>query len=380
MKIVIAPDSFKGSLTALEVCHALRDGAARVVPDAEFVLLPMADGGEGTTAALVAADHGDLQFVEAMGPLPSDQVRVTGSFGLIDAGRTAVLEMACVSGLPLVPKEKRNPLFTTSYGTGELIRAALDSGARHLLIGIGGSATNDLGTGMAQALGVRFFRADGREIAEPMTGALLPEISGIDMTDLHPAVEQSCIEVACDVDNPVLGSRGCATVYGLQKGASPAIVQELENSAAHALDIIETAVGRKIGHEPGAGAAGGLGAALLAFLGGRLRPGVQIILDAVGFADKTRGANLVLTGEGRIDSQTANGKTVSGVARTARLIGVPVVAIVGSIGDGVGRLYEIGLTSAFTLVPGPMSLNEVIGQSSTMISDTAERVLRLFVV
>ncbi len=382
MKIVLAPDSFKGSMTAMEVCSVLRKGASRVVPDAEFVVVPMADGGEGTTKALVAATGGKLRSVAATGPLPSDCPMVKGQIGLIRDGRIAVIEMACVSGLPLVPEAKRNPLHTTTYGTGELIRAAFERGARHLIVGIGGSATNDLGTGMAQALGVKFFRADGREITEPMTGALLAKVARIDLSGLHPAVNESHIEVACDVNNPLLGRDGCAAVYAPQKGATPKIVEKLESNAHWAIEVIEKATRRKVRKVRGAGAAGGLGAGLLAFLGPgvKLRRGIDIVLEASRFAEKVRGADLVLTGEGRIDHQTARGKVVSGVARKSQEAGVPVVAIVGSIGKGVKNLYPLGVTSMFTLVPGPVSLDEAMKNGKPMIADTAERVLRLLVI
>ena len=379
MKIVLAPDSFKGSMTSLEVCEAFREGVLRAVPNAEIMTVPMADGGEGTTEALVAATGGELRLVEATGPLPSDRPKVIGQIGLIRGGRTAVLEMACVSGLPLVPDTKRNPLHTTTYGTGELIHAAFEMGARHLIVGIGGSATNDLGAGMAQALGIKFFRADGSEISEPMTGGLLAEVAHIDLSGLHPAAKNSRIEVACDVDNPLLGPHGCTAVYGPQKGATPEIADMLEASLGRAIDVIENAVGREVRYQAGAGAAGGLGAGLLAFLGAELRPGIRIVLDASGFAEKVRGADLVLTGEGRIDHQTAYGKTISGVARVSRDSGVPVVAIVGSIGAGVDSLYPLGVTSMFTLVPGPVSLDEAMKHGKRMIADTAERVLRLVV-
>jgi glycerate kinase len=379
MKIVLAPDSFKGSMTAMEVCEAFREGVSRAVPSAEIITVPMADGGEGTTETLVAATGGQSRLVEATGPLPSDLPKVIGQIGLLKGGRTAVLEMACVSGLPLVPEAKRNPLHTTTYGTGELIRAAFDMGARHLIVGVGGSATNDLGAGMAQALGIKFFRADGREISEPMTGGMLAEVARIDLSGLHPAAQKSRIEVACDVDNPLLGPRGCAAVYGPQKGATPEIADKLEANLGRAIDVIEKATGREVRHQAGAGAAGGLGAGLLAFLGAELRPGIRIVLDASGFAEKVRGADLVLTGEGRIDHQTAYGKTISGVARASQEVGVPVVAIVGSIGAGIDNLYSIGVTSMFTLVPGPVSLDEAMKHGKRMIADAAERVLRLVV-
>jgi glycerate kinase len=379
MKIVLAPDSFKGSMTAMEVCEAFREGISRVLPSAEVISLPMADGGEGTAQALVAATGGELRLVETTGPLPSDRQKVPGQIGLINEGRTAVLDMASVSGLPLVPDAKRNPLHTTSYGTGELLSAALATGARHLILGIGGSATNDLGAGMAQALGIRFLRADGSEIHEPITGGLLAELASIDLSQLHPAVNSSRIEVACDVDNPILGPRGCTAQFGPQKGATPEIIGELEANLARAIELIEKAVGREVRHQPGAGAAGGLGAGLLAFLGAELRPGIRILLDASGFAEKVAGADLVLTGEGRIDHQTACGKTISGVASVSQRYGVPVVAIVGSIGLGADNLYPLGVTSMFSLVPGPVSLDEAMGQGKRMLADTTERVLRLLI-
>ena len=319
-------------------------------------------------------------MVEATGPLPSDRPKITGQIGLIGNCQTAVIEMACVSGLPLVPETKRNPLHTTTYGTGELISAALKAGARHLIVGIGGSATNDLGTGMAQALGIKFFRADGREIAEPMTGGLLAEVARIDLSGLHPAVKKCRIEVACDVDNSLLGPNGCTAVYGPQKGATPEVVEKLEKNICQAIDVIERTIGCKVRNEPGAGAAGGLGAGLLAFLGAELRSGIRIVLDANGFAEKVRGADLVLTGEGQIDRQTVSGKTISGVAQISLKNGVPVVAIVGSIGEGVKNLYPLGVTSIFTLVPGPISLDEAMQKGKPMIADTAERVLRLLVI
>jgi glycerate kinase len=379
MKIVLAPDSFKGSMTAMQVCEAFREGISRVLPNAEVISLPMADGGEGTAEALVAATGGELRWALATGPLPSDREKVPGQIGLINGGGTAVLDMASVSGLPLVPDAKRNPLHTTSYGTGELLSAALAMGARHLILGIGGSATNDLGAGMAQALGIRFLRADGSEIREPITGGLLAELASIDLSQLHPAVKSSRIEVACDVDNPLLGPRGCTAMFGPQKGATPEIIGELEANLARAIELIEKAVGREVRHQPGSGAAGGLGAGLLAFLGAELRPGIHILLDASGFAEKIDGADLVLTGEGRIDHQTACGKTISGVALACQCHGVPVVAIVGSIGRGIHNLYPIGLTSIFTLVPGPVSLDEAMRQGKQMLADTTERVLRLLV-
>jgi len=376
MRILLAPDSFKGCLAAPQVCAALEQGIRRVCPGAVIEAVPLADGGEGTTDALVAATGGRIDSVEATGPL-AEGPRVRGCIGLLPGGTTAVLEMACVSGLPLVPEGRRNPLHTTSYGTGELIRAALDRGARHLILGLGGSATNDLGAGMAQALGVRFLDAGGDVIHQPLTGALLERVARIDTGDLHPALAACHIEVACDVDNPLLGPRGCTAVYGPQKGATPVIAARLEANLEHLVGLMEAHGGRPLRNLSGAGAAGGLGAALVAFLGGELRPGIELVLAASGLAQRLRGADLVISGEGRIDQQTAHGKTVSGVARLARSAGVPLVVIAGGIGAGVDNLYPLGVTSLFSLVPGPMDLPEAIDQAEALLADAAERVLRL---
>ncbi len=374
MKIVVAPDSFKGSMSAQQACQAMAEGIGRVLPSAEVVSVPMADGGEGTTEAMVAATGGRMREVQATGPLGE---KVIGRVGLLGDDRTAVLEMACVSGLPLVPPGRRNPLHTTTYGTGELIAAALDAGARRLIVGIGGSATTDLGAGMAQALGAKFFSSSGAEITQPMTGALLADVARVDLSGLHPAVTESRIEVACDVDNPLLGPRGSAAVYAPQKGAGPDDVQTLEANLAHAVEIVEAEIGRAVRDTPGAGAAGGLGAGLMAFLAAKLRPGIDLLLEASGLAEKLRGADLLLTGEGRIDSQTAYGKTISGVARTARQAGVPVVALVGSIGEGVENLYEIGVTSMFSICPGPIELDNAIAEGPRLLLETCERFIRI---
>lgn len=376
MRILLAPDSFKGSLGAPQVCEALRRGVLRACPDAVIEMVPLADGGEGTTEALVTATGGWLEPVEATGPLVAGP-RAPGRIGWLGDGSTAVLEMACVSGLPLVPEDLRNPLHTTSYGTGELIRAALDRGARHLILGIGGSATNDLGAGMAQALGVRFLDARGEAIHTPLCGGQLHRVAAIDLSGLHPALASTRIEVACDVDNPLLGPRGCSAVYGPQKGATEAIIAELEAGLEHLIGLIEEQLGRTLRDWPGAGAAGGLGAALVAFLGASLRPGVDLVMAATGLAARLEGADLVISGEGRLDGQTASGKTVSGVARLAHRQGVPLVAIGGGLGAGAESLYALGVTSLFSLVPGPMTLAEAIERSDALLADAAERVVRL---
>ncbi|MBD3288306.1 glycerate kinase, partial [candidate division KSB1 bacterium] len=274
MKIIIAPDSFKASMTASEAAVAIQRGVRKVLPDVDIAKIPMADGGEGTVSALVASTKGRFVETTAFDPLGNE---ITGKYGILGDEKTAVIEMAAVSGLPLVPLEKQNPLNTTTFGTGELIRDALEAGCREFIIGIGGSATNDAGTGMAQALGVKFFRKDGSEITELMRGGLLREVAHIDVSGMHSAIADSHVTVACDVDNPLLGERGCAHVYAPQKGATPEIVKRLDNDMAHFIDIAEDATGSSVRDVPGAGAAGGLGAGLMAFLNAELKPGIELV-------------------------------------------------------------------------------------------------------
>jgi glycerate kinase len=377
MKILLAPDSFKGSLSAVQVCKALRVGVERVRPDADCVSLPLADGGEGTTEALVAASGGRLLRRWVTGPLPGGPA-VDASFGLIDGGHTAVIEMAAASGLPLLRPEQRDPRHTTTYGTGELVAAALATGARQLIVAVGGSASHDLGTGLAQALGVRFRRNDGSWIDDVMTGAALAEVAGVDLGGLLPALYGCSVVLAADVDNPLLGPTGAAAVYGPQKGATPAIIAELEAGTAAAIGPIEAACGRRLRDLPGAGAAGGLGATLMGFLGATPGSGIELVLEACGFETHLAGASLVLSGEGCLDGQTLRGKTIAGLARRCGKAGVPLVAIAGALGEDTGALYSLGVTSMVSLVPGPMTLEAAMAASPALLADAAERVLRLF--
>lgn len=378
MRFLLAPDAFKGCLSAGDVCAALAAGIRRVLPEAAIRAIPLADGGEGTTEALVAATGGWLETVAVTGPLPAERPRVAAQLGWLGAD-TAVLELASASGLPLVSPEGRNPLHTTSFGMGELIAAALNAGARHLILGLGGSATNDLGAGMAQALGVRFLGADGRPIDAPLSGGRLAEVAALDLSDLHPGLAACRLEVACDVDNPLLGATGATAVYGPQKGATPAIAAELEAGLAHLIDLLEAATGRRVRQRPGAGAAGGVGAMLLALTNAEPQPGIELVLAASGFTAALAEADLVLTGEGRIDAQTAHGKTISGVARAAAAAGVPVVVIAGEIGTGASALHRIGVSSLFSLVPGPMDLATAMRQAPELLRDAAEQLTRLVV-
>jgi glycerate 2-kinase len=371
MKIVLAPDSFKESLSAVEVCAAMQRGALSAAPSAQIVQVPLADGGEGTVQTLVTSTNGVLQSLRVLGPLGQP---VLAEYGILGDRKTAVIEMAAASGLPLVSPEKRNPLHTTTYGTGELIRQALDEGATKMLIGIGGSATNDGGAGMAQALGARFYAADN-EITEPMTGGLLVRVTRCDQSALDPRLKSVDIKVACDVDNPLLGERGAAAIYAPQKGADAAAVDVLEGNMKHFFDIIEAAT-QPVRDIPGAGAAGGLGAGLLAFLNGTLVSGINAVLDACNFDDCIENADLVITGEGKIDAQSAMGKTISGVVLRAAKAGVPVIAIGGAIFDDAAMLYKQGLTSMFSICDRPMTLEQAISDADHLVEKATERIVR----
>lgn len=373
MLVVIAPDSFKGSLSARQVAEAMAAGVRRVFPQAELSLVPMADGGEGTVQSLLDATGGTRREVMVDGPLGQP---VRAFFGLLGGSQTAVLEMAAASGLTLVPEEQRNPLLASTYGTGQLIRAALDAGARRILIGIGGSATNDGGAGMAEALGFCLLDAEGNAL--PRGGAALRRLARIDTGGVDPRIGTTEFVVACDVTNPLLGSDGASAVYGPQKGASPAMVAELDAALAQFARVIGAAFGLSVAEMPGAGAAGGLGAGLMAFCGARLVRGVQMVIDATGLRERLHRADLVLTGEGRLDGQTVQGKTVNGVALAAKEFGLPVLAVGGGLGPGHEAVYDAGIDAATTIVPGPMSLDEAVARAPELISGATERILRAY--
>ncbi|MDD4701900.1 MAG: glycerate kinase, partial [Desulfovibrio sp.] len=345
MKIVIAPDSYKECLSALQVATCIESGFREVFPDAVYVKVPVADGGEGTVEAMVEATGGQCVAVTVKGPLGGP---VEAFYGLTGDGTTAVIEMATASGLELVPPEKRNPLKTTSYGTGELIRAALDAGARKFILGIGGSATNEGGAGMLQALGVRLLDADGHEI-EP-TGLGLGKLASIDMSTFDARLKECVIDVACDVDNPLCGPRGASAIFGPQKGATPELVQQLDGYLKNFAAITLRDLGVDMSEISGAGAAGGMGGGMYAFLGGRLRPGSEIVTEAVGLDAMVRDADLVITGEGRIDGQTAFGKAPMGVARVAKLYGKAVIAIGGSLRHDAGVVHKHGIDAVFSIL------------------------------
>ena len=368
----MAPDSFKGSLTATEVCAALEEGLRRVWPDAEIVSVPMADGGEGTVESLVDATGGEIVEVDATGPLGEN---VKAFVGILGDRKTAVIEMAAASGLPLVPMGKRDPMTATTWGTGDLIRAALDAGCRRFIIGIGGSATNDGGAGMAQALGARLLDADGKEIGPG--GAELARLVRIDVSRMDRRRAAAEFAVSSFVVNPLSWPYGASAVYGPQKGATPEMVQVLNAALANYASVIRRDLRIDVEGMPGAGAAGGLGAGLVAFLGARLQPVVEIVVEATGLREKTSGADLVFTGEGRIDFQTLYGKTPMGVARVAAEYGVPVAVLAGSVADDARGLYDHGIDALMSVVKGPCTLDVAVRSAYANVADAAESLARL---
>ena len=374
-KIVIAPQGFKGSLTALEIARAIEEGLKRVLPDAHTVLVPVADGGDGTLQSLVDSSGGRTVTAMVTGPLGNP---VQAQWGALGDGVTAVIEMARASGLALLKREERDPLRATTRGTGDLIRAALDSGHRRFIIGIGGSATNDGGAGMAQALGARLLDAQGRDL--PPGGAALARLDRINVSGLDRRLKESKFIVACDVNNPLCGPTGASAIFGPQKGATPDMVKQLDAALAHYADVVQRDLGVDVRDRPGAGAAGGLGAGLMAFVSAELRAGVDIVLEAVGLAKKLEGADLVITGEGQIDRSTAFNKAPVGVARLAKQRGVPVIAIAGSLGEGYQQVHGLGIDAIFSLVSGPMSLDDAMGRTRELVAGVVEEALRAMAV
>ncbi|NUW63554.1 glycerate kinase [Cronobacter sakazakii] len=372
-KIVIAPDSFKESLSAMDVAKAIEAGFREIYPQANYVCVPMADGGEGTVEAMVAATGGQIITTPVTAPLGD---KVDGFFGLLGDGETAVVEMAAASGLHLVPAAQRDPRITTSYGTGELILAALERGVKAIIIGIGGSATNDGGAGMMQALGARFLDGEGRELAPG--GAALARLERLDLSALDPRLAQVSVTAACDVDNPLCGEKGASAVFGPQKGATPAMVTELDAALRRFGEQLEAATGKAIISAPGAGAAGGMGAALLGMLNAELRPGIEIVIESLGLAQAVRDADLVITGEGRLDSQSIHGKTPVGVARVAKQFQRPVVAIAGSLTPDYQIVHEHGIDAAFSVIDRIVTLQEALDDAERNLRVTARNVAALW--
>lgn len=369
---MLAPDSFKESMTAKEVCIAMEKGLRKVYPAANYVHVPMADGGEGTVQSLVDATGGQIRYIEVTGPLGEP---VTAAYGLLGDGTTAAIEMASASGIHLVNKDNKNPLKTTTYGTGELIRECLNRGIRKIIIGIGGSATNDGGTGMAEALGARFLDATGNTL--PRGGGSLGELASVDISSLDDRLQQVQLIVACDVTNPLCGEHGASQVFGPQKGATPEMVQQLDANLAHYADMVKQQLGKDVRDLPGAGAAGGLGAGLLIFTQATLQKGIEIVIEYTGLKQKLATADIVLTGEGGIDFQTKFGKTPYGVAQAAKQSGKKVIAVAGYIGEGIDTLYKEGIDAVFGIVPGASELGKLLAEGPKNVERTCENIARV---
>lgn len=371
MRILVAPDSFKGSLTAMEVAKNIKKGINSYDSKIDVELLPMADGGEGTVQSLVDATNGEIIEKEVNGPLGN---KVKAFYGLLGDQKTAVIEMAAASGLPLVPEGKKNPLKTTTYGTGELIASALDAGAQKIIIGIGGSATNDAGVGMAQALGAEILDAEGQQI--DFGGGNLDKIEKINLDKLDSRLQDVEVVVACDVDNPLYGKDGAAYVYAPQKGADPEMVKILDQNLRHFNQIAIKELNKDINKIPGAGAAGGLGAGLVAFLDAELKAGVDIVLDIIDFESYLKDVDLVITGEGMLDGQSIYGKTPVGVSRSAAKKDIPVIAIAGTLGEGVEKILDYGINSYFSIIDRPAELKEIIEESPELLANLSEQIIR----
>lgn len=375
MKLVIAPDSFKESLDAQQVAFAIERGFQSIFPDIQTVCVPVADGGEGTTEALVAATAGELIAQPVRGPLGEPLNAIWGLLGeQPDTALTAVVETAAASGLDKISSAQRDALCATTYGTGELILAALERGVRRIILGLGGSATNDGGMGLLSALGARFLDAKG-EVLEA-GGAALARLASIDLSQMDSRVAETEFLVACDVDNPLLGARGASAIFGPQKGARPEQVEQLDAALANLADISAKLLGRDCREVAGAGAAGGLGYALVQFLSARMAPGIDLVLEAVCFDEQLQGADLVITGEGRVDGQSLSGKTPVGVARWAKRHDLPVIALCGSIGAGAEGVHKVGIDALFTVVPGVCTLDEAMAEAAANLERTAAQIAR----
>ena len=375
MKFVLAPDSFKESMTAREACDAMERGIKKVIKDAECIKVPMADGGEGTVEALVMSTEGKL--VETFVTPPIGKEKEKASYGLLGDGSKAIIEMASASGIQLVKREERNPLIATTFGTGELILDAIKNGAKHILIGIGGSATNDGGAGMIQALGGHLLDSDGNEL--PFGGLALSKLNKIDLSNLNESLKGVTFEIACDVNNPLIGEKGASRIFGPQKGATEEMIVALDKALENYANVIKKDLGKDVAHIEGAGAAGGLGAALLAFLNAKLLRGIDLIIKHTELEEKIKGADFVFTGEGGIDSQTIFGKTPMGVALAAKRHGVKTIAFAGKVEDGSENLYDVGITSIFGILRGVTSLDEALKDGAKNLEKTVENVVRILI-
>ena len=372
MKVLIAPQAFKGSLSAAKAAKAIEAGVRQVFPEAEVVRLPVADGGDGTLEALVENTNGRMISQQVTGPLGRP---VDARWGVMGDGKTAVIEMAQASGLALISPGSRDPRLSTTFGTGQLIKAALNHGYRRIIIGLGGSATNDGGAGMAQALGVRFLDRSGTIL--PFGGAALANLDSVDTSELYPILNEAEIIAATDVTNPLCGSIGASVVYGPQKGASATVVKELDRALARYAEVLIKSLGIDVANRPGAGAAGGLGAGLIAFAQGEVKPGIDLICDVLGFEEHLTGVNLIFTGEGRVDSTTVYNKAPIGVAKRAKIHNIPVILLVGSLGRGYQAVYDYGIDAVVCIQDRPMSIRESLRRCYALLVDATVRSLRL---
>lgn len=375
MKILVAPDSYKGSLSSKQVCQAIEEGLLKACQGVfEVVKVPIADGGEGTVDAFLSALGGELIELTVTGPLGKP---VHSFYGILPDG-TAVIEMAAASGLSLIPAHQRNPLVTTTYGTGQLIRHALDRGCSRFIVGIGGSATNDAGVGMLQALGIKFLDDAGKEV--PWGGGNLDKVATIDLKGMDPRLKNAQFVVACDVDNPLCGEKGASAVYGPQKGATPDMVKLLDRNLSHLADVAAGVLGEDHRNDPGAGAAGGLGFAFKTFLDAQMRPGIDVVMEATHMDTLAAQSDIIITGEGRTDYQTAQfGKAPSGVAKLGKRMGKPVLLISGALGEGYQELFNQGVIAAFSIANGPLSLQEAMENAYSLLVDIAQNIGRLLV-
>lgn len=371
MNVVIAPDSFKECLSAKEVAENMALGVAEIMPEAEIVQIPISDGGEGVLETLVNGLRGTFVSVKVKDPLLRE---IEAQYGILDDQKTAVIEMAKASGLDLLHEQEKNPMTTSTFGTGQLIKHALDKGCTKLIIGIGGSATNDGGTGMVRALGVRFLNAKGEILKQG--GGSLGELGRIDISGLDKRLADCEVLVACDVSNPLTGEKGASLVYGGQKGGSHEALQLLDKNLAHYAAIIKKDLNITIDTVPGSGAAGGTGAALMAFMGGKLVDGIGLVLDTLKMEEHLKKADVVITGEGKIDEQTLYGKTIAGIAKRAKRYNVPVIVITGKIGDAIGAIYDNGVTAVFSIVDQPMELNQAIADAPRLIQNCTKAVFQ----
>lgn len=374
MKFVIAPDSFKESMTAKAAAVAIQAGLQKIYPDADYELVPMADGGEGTVQSLVDATEGEIITADVQNPLDET---VSAFYGVLGDQQTAVIEMSAASGIQFVTTETKNPLITTTYGTGQLIKDALDRGMRRFIIGLGGSATNDGGAGMAEALGVRFLDENGQQIARG--GAALATLHEIDMSNLDPRVAESEFLLASDVTNPLVGETGASAVFGPQKGATPAMVAELDAALTNYAAVIKAQLGVDLANTPGAGAAGGLGAGMLAFTQAKMQSGISLVVEATELVAKAANADVAFVGEGAIDFQTQYGKTPMGAAQAVKQASpnAKVIGLAGYVGDGIDALYDLDIDAVFSIVPGAVDLPTAMKTGEANLTRTAENIARL---